>query len=248
MDFNFVFIIPSYNNANWYGLNLQSILQQRNKNWRAIYINDASTDNTSNLVKKYIKENGFINKFTFIDNSDKGTPAKSRYIGYTQTDPKEICCFLDGDDWLYDNNVLDILSKYYSKGFNCTYGSYITLDNNNKKKTIFPKENYSDDVINNKSYRICNQWFARHLRTMQSKLIQDIDFERHLIFKGEWLKINTDQAEMFYVLEKSECVPVHIKKILYVYNMINSSKYPTSYYRPDMNKYRKEIHEYIKSL
>ena len=50
---NFVFIIPSYNNEKYYKKNLDSVINQTYKNWRIIYIDDASTDNTFELVKKY---------------------------------------------------------------------------------------------------------------------------------------------------------------------------------------------------
>jgi teichuronic acid biosynthesis glycosyltransferase TuaG len=53
MNFNFVFIIPSYNNQDWYKYNIKSINKQSYNNWRAIYIDDNSTDNTLELVKKY---------------------------------------------------------------------------------------------------------------------------------------------------------------------------------------------------
>ena len=31
--------------------------------------------------------------------------AYSRYIAFKLCDDDEICCLLDGDDWLYDENV-----------------------------------------------------------------------------------------------------------------------------------------------
>jgi glycosyltransferase involved in cell wall biosynthesis len=52
MNFNkFVFIIPSYNNSDWYEYNIKSIAKQHYDNWRAIYIDDASTDGTLKLLK-----------------------------------------------------------------------------------------------------------------------------------------------------------------------------------------------------
>ena len=42
----FVIITPSYNNEEWVEPNLASMLNQTYTNWRTIYINDCSTDNT----------------------------------------------------------------------------------------------------------------------------------------------------------------------------------------------------------
>ena len=53
----FVFIIPSYNNTKNIEKNLNVIREQTYKNWRIIYINDCSTDDTGKkffqLTKKY---------------------------------------------------------------------------------------------------------------------------------------------------------------------------------------------------
>ena len=51
-----VVIIPSYNNAQWYKKNLDSVFNQRYSNYRIIYLDDASTDQTGYLVEKYIQE------------------------------------------------------------------------------------------------------------------------------------------------------------------------------------------------
>jgi glycosyltransferase involved in cell wall biosynthesis len=46
-----VFVIPSYNNAQWYAKNLQSVLHQNYRNYRILYVNDASQDGTDTLVE-----------------------------------------------------------------------------------------------------------------------------------------------------------------------------------------------------
>ena len=59
----FVFIITSYNNEQWYKKNLDSIKNQTYKNWRAIYVDDASTDNTYKLVIEYVNNHKLNNKY-----------------------------------------------------------------------------------------------------------------------------------------------------------------------------------------
>lgn len=51
-----VVIIPSYNNARYYKRNLDSVFNQRYKNFRVIYIDDYSPDGTAELVETYIKQ------------------------------------------------------------------------------------------------------------------------------------------------------------------------------------------------
>jgi len=64
----FVFIIPSYNNYKWCIRNIKSLRKQNYLNWRAIYIDDASNDNTCELISRYIKKHNMCNKFTIIQN------------------------------------------------------------------------------------------------------------------------------------------------------------------------------------
>ena len=57
-DTSFVIITASYNNEEWYRRNLESILNQDYDNWRLIYINDCSTDDTYNGVQTLIQDYG----------------------------------------------------------------------------------------------------------------------------------------------------------------------------------------------
>ena len=47
----FVIVIPSYNNKKWCELNLKSVINQKYKNFRIVYLNDASTDGTEETVE-----------------------------------------------------------------------------------------------------------------------------------------------------------------------------------------------------
>ena len=125
----FVFIIPSYNNADYYKKSLDSVINQTYKNWKIIYVDDCSTDNTYNLVNEYIKENNLKDKFMLIKNKTNMKQAYSRYQCYKYCDDNDIICFLDGDDWLYDNFVLEKLSKEYDSDIMITYGSYCKYEN-----------------------------------------------------------------------------------------------------------------------
>src|SRR5690348_10732521 len=63
-----VVVIPSYNNKEWYQRNLDSVFSQDYKNFRIIYIDDASPDGTGSLVKAYIREKKQLHRTTVIQN------------------------------------------------------------------------------------------------------------------------------------------------------------------------------------
>lgn len=247
---SFVFIIPSYNNEKNYIKNLDSVFNQKYLFWRAIYINDASTDNTYNLVKDYIKEKGFEDKVLVLTNEKQMYQAYSRYKAYNMCKDNEICCFLDGDDWLYDDNVLNTLNdKYNEHNLLVSYGKFYIFHNN--KITILRGDmKYTDDEMLDKNFNYRNKWITQHLRTCEASLIKTIT-QDYLKFNDEWLKCCSDKAEMWWVLEKANGRHMNIDIPLYVYNKDNSLLYENSYYNIDKNavwkKYKDDVDNYLKN-
>ena len=97
-------IIPSYNNDKNYEKNLTSVFNQKYSNWRIVYIDDMSVDNTYNNVKKFMMDYNLYNKFTLLQNKTHNAQCATRYIGYMMADDDEIVCNLDGDDFLYNRD------------------------------------------------------------------------------------------------------------------------------------------------
>lgn len=238
----FVFIIPSYNNIDWYNYNLSSILNQAYTNWRIIYINDCSTDNTIDEVNNFVINQGISDRFTLINNTEHLGPTASRYYGYQQCEDNEICCMLDGDDWLYDKNVLAILNDIYNQKYNYTYGGYYSFINGKIDNWLQPK--LSNDFPYNRKN---SKWFCQHLRSVRAKIIKSIPIS-FLQIDGEWIKCGSDMAESIYILEYPNIKPIKINKPLYVYNRDNSIRYPISYYRKDNQEYRNKINTHIRSI
>jgi glycosyltransferase involved in cell wall biosynthesis len=241
----FAFVIPAYNAADWYNINLNSILIQSYTNWRIVYIDDCSEDNTLNLVKSFLKDAGLLSKVTFIQNQTNLGPAASRYYGYQKTDDDEICCLLDGDDWLSDNFVLEKLNSIYNSGYNATCGSYVTYADKKIINTILPinEINTKPSIL----YRKSDVWSCRHLRTMRSFLIKNIPLY-HLQINNEWIKCCSDVAETYFIMENLKTKLYYSKEPWYVYNKDNSIRYSLSYYRKEMVQYKQGIFNYIKSL
>ena len=113
MNNKFKIIIPSFNNEDWIEYNIASVLNQNYNNYEVLYVNDKSTDNTLNKVKDIVGE---LSNWTIINNKEnKG--AQYNYFEHLDTflnNDNDILIHLDGDDWLYDDNVLKNLNKYYN--------------------------------------------------------------------------------------------------------------------------------------
>lgn len=240
----FVFIVPAYNAKEWYTNNLNSITSQIYDEWRIIYIDDYSQDNTTQLVKDFALKNNIESKINIITNPSNIGPAGSRYLGYQETNDDEICCMLDGDDWLFNKYVLFKLNLIYNNGYNSTCGSYLVFTDNKLNQKIKVQPARYINVQPSLTYRKHNTWFARHLRTMRSYLIKDIPLD-HIQMDGKWIKCCSDVAESYYIMEKLETKLFYIKKPTYIYNKDNSIRYELSYYRSELQEYKKNVFEYV---
>ena len=52
-DIKFSIIVPNYNNAEWISKTIESVINQTYKNWEMYIIDDMSTDNSIEVIKKY---------------------------------------------------------------------------------------------------------------------------------------------------------------------------------------------------
>jgi len=195
MKNKFKIIIPSYNNEDWVEYNVASVLNQNYDNYEVLYINDKSTDNTFNKVKDIVGE---FSNWTIINNK-KNKGAMYNYFEHLDsflTDDEDILVHLDGDDWLYDDNVLENLNKYYNeKDCWMTYGGFVCWDGSEEVTLPNPQSTpYSDFIHKYKMYRK-DQWRASHLRTFKSFLIKAID--------NKDLKSSTDKEYFWHASDLS---------------------------------------------
>lgn len=65
-----VFIVPSYKNVHWHHANLHSLLSQEYDNYRIIYIDDHSPDNTGAVVESYLIDNMIPYQLIEFDESE----------------------------------------------------------------------------------------------------------------------------------------------------------------------------------
>lgn len=120
-----VIVIPSYNNAAWYEKNLSSVLTQRYKNFRIIYIDDASSDGTGELVATYLHTSKKNEHVELIRNKKRVGALANHVHAIAVSKPHEIIVSLDGDDWFAHEHVLaDINTLYQLSGCLLTYGQF----------------------------------------------------------------------------------------------------------------------------
>ena len=95
-------IITAYNQAHCFYGALRSVQNQSLKNIEIIIIDDCSLDNTSEVIKTYIKED---KRIIYLKHESNDGKMKSRSDGIRMAKGKYIT-IIDGDDALIDENVL----------------------------------------------------------------------------------------------------------------------------------------------
>lgn len=115
---------PAYNRAHTLPRTLDSLKRQQNKNFKWLIIDDGSTDDTKELVDKWLKNDyGFKIKYIYKENGGMHT---AHNVAYQNIDTELNVC-IDSDDCLADDAVNKILNFWNKNKKNC-YAGIIGLD------------------------------------------------------------------------------------------------------------------------
>src|SRR3989338_7220744 len=101
-------VIPTYNQAQYLKICLQSILDQTRPDWEVIIVNNFSNDDTIDVVQSMKDE-----RFTLVNFANKGIIGAARNEGVRHA-RAELIAFLDSDDW-WETNKLEIVLNYVNE-------------------------------------------------------------------------------------------------------------------------------------
>lgn len=213
-----VIVTASYNNASWYQWNLDSVIAQQYINWRMIYIDDCSTDDTGNLVDAYLKEKGMENKITLIRNTERKRAMHNLYEAIHSCRNNEIIIILDGDDRLAHDTVLaHINGVYQNTNIWLTYGQFKEYPSGAAGFCI----PMPDFIVQENAFRDFHSG-PSHLRTFYAGLFKQIKKE-DLMLNGSFLPMTCDLATMFPMIEMARNGHfAFIPDILLEYNASNA--------------------------
>ena len=215
----FIVIVPVYNSEKYILKCVQSILSQTYKNYDLVVVDDKSTDNTLKIIKEeYIKSNRSFSICEIGKHSGSAIHSFKCGVEHVLSESLEdILVTVDGDDYLFDDKVLEYLNYIYQDtNIWMTYGQFISCAGRYR--------NFCQPISDFRNYRKSNLWLSSHLRTLKKKIwkrIKDKDLQDD---DGNYVKYAGDLSYMLPALEM--CGPKHTKcidRILYVYNDLNPS-------------------------
>lgn len=128
-------IIPVYNSGEFLDSCLNSVFTQWDNTLEVIIINDGSTDNSADIIRKYSKTNEFI----YIEQENTGISVV-RNKGLLTSIGKYIT-FLDSDDIWCDDIYLSIKKNILDNSVDCLIFNYIEMTNDTEKSFELIKKN-----------------------------------------------------------------------------------------------------------
>ncbi len=153
-------IIPTYNSEKFLNRTIRSVVNQTYKDWELIIVDDYSTDNTRQIIKKWEKKNKRIRSVFLEKNS--GGPARPKNKGF-EISQGEFIAYLDHDDeWLPEklSEQMDLFIKSSKKNLGLVAcGAYLVNNAGKcfgvhappKNETIFPKILFRNPIQSNSS-------------------------------------------------------------------------------------------------
>jgi len=212
----FIITIPFYNVEKYIEECLMSVLSQDYKNFRAIVVDDCSTDNSWEIANNTIK--GEEKFFIMIKNKKRiGSPLaniiKATKMSFIQ--PEDVIVNLDGDDAFFCSDALvELLHIYNNTEIWATFGQSIPFT----RSFFYGSRHYKETSL----YRESHAWNYSHLRTYKKWLFDRIKDEDLRGEDGEYYKRAGDCALIYPIVEM--CGHEHInclKKVVHLYNDIN---------------------------
>jgi len=230
-----VVVIASFQNKKLHKKNLNSIFSQKYDNFRVIYTDDCSPDNTGEYVKKYIIKHNLEDRIILIQNKERMGALANDYNAIHSCNDDEIIVIVDGDDWLAHDGVLKLVNEAYaSEDVWLTHGKFIHWPANRVEPL---SKAYPADVIKNNSYRKMN--CPLPLRTFYTWLFKKIKLQ-DLTLDGAFFMRTRDAAMMYPLIEMAAERHAFIDEVTYIYNGVN----PISDWRADPKEQIK-IADYI---
>ncbi len=140
-------IIPCYNGSHFISEAIESVLAQSHTNWELLIIDDASTDNSTDVVKKYCHDK----RIRILKNKKNLGIAKTKNRGIKDS-KGEFIAFLDQDDiWRDDKLSLQAKRLKQDSGAGVVCSGMLFIDPAGVETTVFTgfDDTDQDEVIKN---------------------------------------------------------------------------------------------------
>jgi len=213
-------ILPVYNSENYLDETLNSIINQDYQKYKVYIIDDCSTDNSYQVIKKYL--NGKI--FCIRLKKNMG-PAFCRNLGMRMSS-SNVICFIDSDDLWSEKKLSKQLSFMIKEKTDFSYTNYKTFKKNNMYKDSISTPKFFNYLTFTKNTSI-----ATSSMMLNRSIIGNIKFKKigygfdDYIFKCDILRKNNLTARglqeylTFYRLRQGSISSKSLRNIFWIWKI-----------------------------
>lgn len=222
MNSKFVFVIPYFNCSEDIEKTIYSMVSQSYSDWRAVMINDMSTDSTPDIVRETVSSlpHRIRSKFTLVDNEEKHGEVRNTLKTIKEIDDSHVVCRLDGGDWLTENDLLVILdSIYQDPSVSVAWTAH---------RWSYTPQNISGPMNLKQGQTVYQHpWVSSHLKTFRCGDLKKVPDANFRTGDGEYIMIACDQAvflPMMHMAHESGKRLQFVPVVGYHYNIDLSNK------------------------
>jgi len=215
IETKFVFLIPAYNCKENIKQTMLSMISQSYDNWRAVFIDDVSTDETADYIKKLAKQFGYDERINVVIRKEKFGEVRNTIAELKYIKDEEVVIRLDAGDWITENDCLYMLNEIYKEydaavcwtGQRWAYTTYGI----SSKLNLEPDQSIYD-----------HPWVTSHLKTFRAKALKKVNEKNFFDDEGNWIMIACDQAvflPMMHLALRDKKPLVYLPRTCYHYNI-----------------------------
>ena len=147
-------VVPCYNDGQYLSEALQSVFNQTYKNWECIIVNDGSTDNSTEIAKKWLS---IDSRFSYIEIENSGV-CKARNVGIDRAKGDYILP-LDADDKISKDYLYLGIKAFLDN--NALYVVYSEAEFFGNKKGLLKLKEFSLENLARNNMIFCSAFFRR---------------------------------------------------------------------------------------
>lgn len=193
------------NNASGLKKTLDSIIKQTSNNFEHIIIDGASTDNSTVLIKQYLKTPNYSSNVTFWSSEpDKGIyDAMNKGIAHING---EYCLFLNSGDYFVNNKIIEKLIEFCTNSnADIIYGNAILYSSKREWKKKYPEKIglsfFANNSLNHQNCLIKTSLQKKYLFNTTYKILSDREFFVKAILNESYITFKY----IPFIISKYEC-------------------------------------------
>lgn len=238
-------VTPFFNAQDYIEKCIVSVATQDYDNWQMILIDDACTDNSYDVVMRWLaRQPEYIkSKIEVRRNIENRGAVHNQVEAIRSLDKDDIVLLVDGDDALVtDPHVFDLYNNMFHSDIEFSYGSCWSMADN----ISLIAQPYPPEVKRNRSYREYKfNWGMpyTHLRAFRKSLIDDINDSAFQDENQRWFKAGGDNSVFYNLLEKANPDRINVvSDVVYLYN----DKNPINDYKVNSSEQNKNTEFIVK--